>query len=71
MYFEGWELALIDEAGYNGISEDHIHRVADAIRAERPACVTPTVFANACMRCNIDPNNFTDQDYHAVMEMLK
>ncbi len=31
MAFEGWQLAMIDEAGFNGIRPEHIHRVGDEI----------------------------------------
>ena len=29
--FKPWQLALIDEAGYNGIREEHIQRVAESL----------------------------------------
>ena len=29
--FEPWMLGIIDEAGYNGLTDEHIQRVADEI----------------------------------------
>lgn len=29
--FEPWQLGLIDEAGYNGIRDEHIEKVAESL----------------------------------------
>lgn len=60
--FDGWQLALIDEAGYNGISDDHIERVAREIREMGVSYVDNAVFDRACRNCCIDSDNFTQAD---------
>lgn len=29
--FEPWQLAMIDDAGYNGVRDEHIDRVAESL----------------------------------------
>ena len=31
--FEPWQLAMLDDAGYNGIRDEHIDRVAESLLA--------------------------------------
>jgi hypothetical protein len=33
MMFEPWQLAMMDDAGYNGIRDEHIDRVAESLLA--------------------------------------
>lgn len=70
MGFEGWQLGLIDEAGYNGISDEHIDRVAGEIREMGVTCVDNEVFYQACRNCCIDPDNFTQEDVYRLERKL-
>ena len=33
MMFESWQLAMLDDAGYNGIRDEHIDRAAESLLA--------------------------------------
>lgn len=68
--FEGWQLGLIDEAGYNGIRYDHIERVANEIREMGVSYVDNAVFERACRNCCIDPGNFTQSDIDDLERVL-
>lgn len=70
MGFEGWQLGLIDEAGYNGISDEHIERVADALRETGLTSIDRSTFDSACYACCIDPDNFTQSDLDALERKL-
>lgn len=60
--FEPWELAAIDTAGYNGIRQERIERLANALRSINCSELDQTVFEHQCFNCGIDPNNFTKAD---------
>ena len=47
--------AVIDDAGYNGIRDEHIDR---------------STFEYNCHKCGIDPNNFTQADLDRLQEKL-
>ena len=70
MTFEGWELAMIDEAGYNGITENHILRVVEELQSEGCTHVNQSAFRRACEKCGIDPDCFSDVDIDDVLELL-
>lgn len=69
MSFEAWELAAIDRAGYNGITDEHIELVANQLR-KTGATVSYTQFSNACMSCGINPDNFTQEDFDKLDKTL-
>ena len=68
--FEPWQLGLIDEAGYNGIREEHIERVADSLLATGLTDIDRRTFEHHCRMCGIDPNNFTQEDLNRLEEKL-
>lgn len=68
--FEGWQLWLIDEAGYNGIRAGHIERVAREIESMGVSYVDNAVFERACRNCCIDPGNFTPADIEMLEKRL-
>ncbi len=70
MNFEGWQLGLIDEVGYNGIRDEHIERVANEIRNMGVTYVDNDVFYRACRNCCIDADNFTQEDVDRLEEVL-
>ena len=69
--FDGWQLGLIDDAGYNGIRDDHIERVAREIENMGVSYVDNAVFNRACMNCCIDSENFTQADIDRLERRLK
>lgn len=68
--FEPWQLAMMDQAGYNGIREEHIEEVAQEILGMGISEVSRQDFDRACWNRNIDPNNFTQADLERLQEKL-
>ena len=70
MPYKPWMLAAIDQAGYNGIREEHIDRVAQSILKSGITEVSRQDFDAACRRCGIDSENFTQADLDRLEERL-
>jgi hypothetical protein len=70
MPFEPWQLAMIDDAGYNDIREEHIEEVAQEILYMGISNVSRDNFELACSRCGIDPENFTQADLEELEILL-
>lgn len=70
MRYEPWMLAAMDQAGYNGIREEHIEAVAQQILNAGITEVSRVIFDKACYHCGIDPDNFTQVDLDKLMEYL-
>ena len=70
MAFEAWQLGLIDQAGYNGIREEHIAAVAQEILKLPGDTVGNAEFRSACFRAGVDPNNFKQSDLDRLQEVL-
>ena len=51
MHYEPWMLAAIDQAGYNGITDEHIATVAREIRLTGLTEISRQDFESACRRC--------------------
>ncbi len=68
--FEAWQLAAIDEAGYNGIRDEHIEKVANSLSAAGVTELDRETFENHCRKCGIDPDNFTQSDLERLEKML-
>ena len=68
--FEPWQLAAIDAAGYNGIRDEHIDRVADALLATGLSEIDRSTFDRQCRSCGIAPDNFTQADLDRLQEKL-
>lgn len=68
--FEPWMLAAIDEAGYNGIEEDDIARIAEELPDIDFEDLDEDDFRDACYRAGIDPDNFSEEDMEALMDYL-
>ena len=60
---ELWKLAAMDEAGYNGITEKHLHKVA-------ADTIDNATFERCCRQCGIDPDNFTQANLDRLQEIL-
>lgn len=67
---EPWQLAMIDEAGYNGIQDEHIGRVADSLISAGLTVIDRSAFDYHCHQCGIDPDNFTRVDLDRLQEMM-
>lgn len=70
MPFEPWQLAMMDQTGYNGIREEHVEEVAQEILQMGISQVSRQDFDRACWNCNIDPSNFTQADLDRLQEKL-
>lgn len=65
--FKAWQLAAIDEAGYNGIREEHISRVADSLRGAGVTQPDRNTFDYHCNKCGIDSANFTQSSIKQLL----
>ena len=68
--FEPWKLELIDEAGYNGIRDEHIDHVADSLLSTGLTEIDRSTFDSHCRMCGIDPDNFTQKDLSQLENKL-
>lgn len=68
--FEPWQLAAIDEAGYNGIREDHIDKVAKSLLSTGLTEIDRYTFESHCRKCGINPDNFSQSDLNALQNRL-
>lgn len=68
--YEPWELGVIDEAGYNGITDEHIERVAESLLHSGLTDIDYATFAHHCRLCNVDPDLFDETDLERPQEML-
>ena len=63
-------LAAIDDAGYNGIRDEHIDRVAESLLSTGLTEIDRATFDYHCYKCGIDPNNFTQENLERLQEKL-
>ena len=70
MGFEPWMLAAMDDAGFNGITDEHIRRVAREIQEIGQACIDRQTFNRACFAVGVDPENFNQDDLDELEEVL-
>lgn len=68
--FEPWQLAAIDDAGYNGISDDHIDRLAESLLSTGLTEIDRSTFEYHCCKCSIDFDNFTQADLDKLQQKL-
>ncbi len=68
--FEPWMLGAIDEAGYNGLTDEHIQRVANELLKMGITNVTRADFERACRRAFVAPELFGDDDIARLEELL-
>lgn len=68
--FEPWQLAAIDQAGYNGIRDEHIEEIANSLLSENLTDVDRDTFEHHCRKCGIDPDNFTQADLDRLQDKL-
>ena len=70
MRYEPWMLAAIDQAGLNGIREEHIEAVARELLCAGLTEVSWEDFAAACRHCGVSPERFTQEDLDRLQERL-
>lgn len=68
--FKPWEMMAMDRAGYNGITDEHIRDVANALLETGETEIDRKTFDKACSRCMIDPNCFTPADLERLQDAL-
>ena len=68
--FETWKKSMREAAGFEGITEEHLKRVAEEIKLFGKTRVTAQDFNRACIKCGINPGNFTDKDINRLQEIL-
>ncbi len=68
--FEPWQLGMIDEAGYNGLREEHLKKVAQSLLATGPDEIDAATFRRHCRQCGVDPDCFTQEDLDRLQDML-
>lgn len=67
---QGWQMAAIDRAGFNGIRDEHIEAVVEELLNTGLTEIDWETFCDACHSCGIDPNNFTQDDLDSLQEAL-
>lgn len=70
MAFQPWMLGAIDDAGYNGIRDEHIEKVADRLLETGLTEISRADFDDACRRCGIRSDFFTQDDLDRLQERL-
>ena len=70
MGFEPWMLAAMDDAGFNGITDEHIRRVAGELQKIGRAYIDRQTFDRACYAAGVDPENFTQEDLEKLEDVL-
>ncbi len=70
MSFEPWMLAMMDEVGYNGITDEHIEKVAAKLLDIGKTDIDYPTFCDACRESSIDPDNFNQEDLDRLQQRL-
>lgn len=69
--FEPWMLAAIDDAGYNGIRDEHLDRVADEIYKTGLTEIDRDTFDHACRRAGVNSNLFDADSLERLKDKFK
>lgn len=69
--FEAWMLAAIDDAGYNGIRDEHLDRVADEICKTGLSEIDTDTFDLACRRAGVDLDSFDTESVERLKNKLR
>ena len=64
-------LAAIDDAGYNGIRDEHIDRVADEIYKTELSEIDRDTFDHACRRAGVDSDLFDAGSFERLKNKLR
>ena len=68
--YQAWQLAAIDDAGYNGIRDSHIEKLARAIEESGVCHVGNEEFEYFCRKCGMDSGCFTQEDVDRLERRL-
>ena len=68
--FKSWRREAIRAAGYSGITEEHIEKVARELLATGLRRIDSAAFHRACLRCGINGATFTPEDLKKLEERL-
>ena len=68
--FEPWQLGMIDEAGYNGINDRHIDKVAESLLSTGKTEIDRSTFELHCRINGISPSNFKQSDLDRLQKKL-
>lgn len=71
MAFNPWQLAAIDEYGYNEDRNSPIRQVAEHLAAHYSGTVGYEEFSESCFACGIDPNSFSQSDITKLNHILE
>ena len=69
--FEPWMLAAIDDAGYNGIRDEHLDRVADEIYKTGLTEIDRDTFDRVCRRAGVDSTLFDAESLERLKDKLR
>ena len=69
--FEPWMIAAIDDAGYNGIRDEHLDRIADEIYKTGLTEIDRETFDCACRRAGVDSKLFDADSLERLQDKLK
>lgn len=69
--FDPWMLAVIDDAGYNGIRDEHIDRVADEIYKTGLSEIDRDTFYHACRRAGVNSYLFDEESFEKLKDKLR
>ncbi len=68
--FEPWQLGMIDAAGYNGINDGHIEKVAESLLSTGETEIDRSTFEHHCRINGINPSNFNQSDLDRLQKKL-
>ena len=68
--FEPWMLAAIVDAGYNGIRDEHLDRVADEIYKTGLSEIDRDTFDYACRRAGVNSDLFDAKSLERLKNKL-
>ena len=70
MSYKAWHLGAIEEAGYMDTNDSLINRVAYYLAPSPNQTIETAEFREACIRCNVDPDSFTQSDLEKLQQKL-
>ena len=68
--FDPWMLAAIDDAGYNGIRDEHLDRVADEIYKTGLSEIDRDTFYHVCRRVVVNSDLFDAKSLERLKNKL-
>ena len=68
--FRSWRRDAIQAAGYGGITEEHIEKVAQELLKTALKRIDSAAFHRACLKCGINGATFKPEDLKKLEERL-